>query len=74
MIRYFFLFFFHQNVLPIAQKLGERIFENCGSKLAPYMPQANYCGQTHIRGKLQDSGSHTEVVVFISFHMKIGSL
>ena len=43
-------------------------------KNAPYVPQANYCGQTHIRGKLQDSGSHTEVVVFISFHMKIGSL
>ncbi|KAH8505006.1 hypothetical protein H0E87_012301, partial [Populus deltoides] len=53
----------NQDVLPIAQKLGERIFENCGSKLAPYMPQANYCGQTHIRGKLQDSGSHTELVV-----------
>ncbi|XP_034907764.1 uncharacterized protein [Populus alba] len=53
----------NQDVLPIAQKLGERIFENCGSKLAPYVPQANYCGQTHIRGKLQDSGSHTELVV-----------
>ncbi|XP_011033449.1 PREDICTED: uncharacterized protein LOC105131928 isoform X4 [Populus euphratica] len=53
----------NQDVLPIAQKLGERIFENCGSKLAPYMPQANYCGQPHIRGKLQDSGSHTELVV-----------
>ncbi|KAJ6914355.1 hypothetical protein NC651_016581 [Populus alba x Populus x berolinensis] len=53
----------NQDVLPIAQKLGERIFENCGSKLAPYVPQENYCGQTHIRGKLQDSGSHTELVV-----------
>ncbi|XP_011033450.1 PREDICTED: uncharacterized protein LOC105131928 isoform X5 [Populus euphratica] len=53
----------NQDVLPIAQKLGERIFENCGSKLAPYMPQANYCGQPHIRGKLQDSGSHTELLV-----------
>ncbi|KAJ6435651.1 hypothetical protein OIU84_000786 [Salix udensis] len=53
----------NQDVLPIAQKLGERIFENCGSKLAPYVPRANYCGQKRSRDKLQDSRSHTEVVV-----------
>ncbi|KAF9662766.1 hypothetical protein SADUNF_Sadunf18G0088300 [Salix dunnii] len=53
----------NQDVLPIAQKLGERIFENCGSKLAPYVPRANYCGQKRSRDKLQDSRSHTELVV-----------
>ncbi|CAK7338231.1 unnamed protein product [Dovyalis caffra] len=51
------------DVLPIAQKLGERVFENCGSKLARYMPQANYSGQKRSRGRLQYSGSHTELVV-----------
>ncbi|XP_011018011.1 PREDICTED: uncharacterized protein LOC105121163 isoform X4 [Populus euphratica] len=55
----------NQDVLPIAQKLGERIFENCGSKLAPYVPQANYCGQKRSRDKLQDSRSHTEVALVV---------
>ncbi|XP_034895499.1 uncharacterized protein [Populus alba] len=55
----------NQDVLPIAQKLGERIFENCGSKLAPYVPKANYCGQKRSRDKLQDSRSHTEVALVV---------
>jgi hypothetical protein len=65
---FFFPFLFHQDVLPIAQKLGERIFENCGSKLAPYVPQANYCGQKRSRDKLQDSRSHTKVAVCLILH------
>ncbi|XP_050224466.1 sister chromatid cohesion protein PDS5 homolog C-like isoform X2 [Mercurialis annua] len=30
----------NQSVLPIAQKLGERVIENCVSELVPYMSQA----------------------------------
>uniref|UniRef100_A0A5B7B6F3 Uncharacterized protein n=1 Tax=Davidia involucrata TaxID=16924 RepID=A0A5B7B6F3_DAVIN len=30
----------NEEVLPIARKLGERVFENCASKLKPYLTQA----------------------------------
>lgn len=32
--------YFPQDVLPITRKLGERVLENCASKLKPYLIQA----------------------------------